>query len=348
VSAELAQHWAAAGHAPEALVASVTAAREAQAVFGLAEAAQHLERALALWDLVPGAAKLVGLDLAALLAWTAEVADATGAGARAVELMRRAITLVVDDPVRAALLQEGLGRFLVASGGYEAALAAFRSAVDLVPAEPVTAERAHVLAALGNALMLGWRHDESREVCEQALELARQAGARRSEFRALGALGVDLAYLGRAEEGLDHLGAALRLAEDSGEPQDLGRAYILLTDVLTMLGRPRESVQVAAAGIALARRHGGSMAWTSPAPSSSSGSDGGTRPIAPSATGCGACRPRRRRCCGSGSASRACGPRPSWRRWPAPGATATRSPTGSGGPSSSSARPARRRARRRP
>jgi DNA-binding CsgD family transcriptional regulator/tetratricopeptide (TPR) repeat protein len=256
VSAELAQHWAAAGRAPEALVASVAAAREAETVFGLAEAARHLERALALWDLVLGAAELVRLDLAALLAWTAEVADATGAGARAVELMRRAITLVVDDPVRAALLQEGLGRFLSASGSYEAALAAFRSAVDLVPAEPVTPERAHVLAALGNVLMLGWRHDESRAVCEQALELARQVGARRSECRALGVLGVDLAYLGRTEEGLGHLWAALQLAEDSGEPQDLGRAYILLTDVLTMLGRPRESVQVAAAGIALARRHG--------------------------------------------------------------------------------------------
>jgi ATP/maltotriose-dependent transcriptional regulator MalT len=256
VSAELAQHWAAAGRAPEALVASVAAAREAEAVFGLAEAAQHLERALELWDLVPSAAELVGLDLAALLAWSAEVADETGAGPRAVELVRRAIALVADDPARAALLNESLGRFLIASGSYEAALAAFRNAVDLVPDEPVTSERAHVLAAFGNALMLGWRHDESRVVCEQALQLARRVGARRSEFRALAVLGVDLAYLGRTQEGLGHLWEALRLAEDSGAPQDLGRAYILLTDVLTMLGRPRESVQVAAAGIALARRHG--------------------------------------------------------------------------------------------
>jgi DNA-binding CsgD family transcriptional regulator/tetratricopeptide (TPR) repeat protein len=246
----------AAGRATEALAASVAAAREAEAVFGLAEALAHLERALALWDRVPAAAELAGLDLAALLAWTAEVADATGGGARAVELMRRAIALVADDPVRAALLQEGLGRFLVGSGGYKAALAAFRTAVDLVPAEPVTPQRAQVLAALGNALMLGWRHEESRVVCEQALRLARRVGARRAEFRALAVLGTDLAYLGRTEDGLGHLWAALRLAEDSGEPQDLGRAYIFLTDVLTMLGRPRESVQVAAAGIALARKHG--------------------------------------------------------------------------------------------
>jgi DNA-binding CsgD family transcriptional regulator/tetratricopeptide (TPR) repeat protein len=232
------------------------AGREAEAVSGLAEALQHLQRALQLWDLVPEAAGLVGLDLAALLEWTAEVAHQTGAGAEAVELVRRAIALVVDDPVRAALLHESLGRFLIPSGSYEAALAAFGTAVDLVPAEPITPERAHVLAALGNALMLGWRHAESREVCEQALRLARQLGARRSEFRALAVLGVDLAYLGRTEEGLGCLWEALRLAEDGGSPQDLGRAYIFLTDVLTMLGRPRESVQVAATGIALARKHG--------------------------------------------------------------------------------------------
>jgi DNA-binding CsgD family transcriptional regulator len=256
VAAELAQHWAAAGRASEALAASVPAAREAEAVFGLAEALAHLERALTLWDLVPGAAELAGLDLAALLAWTAELADATGAGPRAVELTRRAVALVADDPPRAATLHESLGRFLIASGSYEAALAAFRRAVGLVPAEPASPQRAHVLAALGNALMLGWRHDESRVVCEQALELARRVGARRSELRALGVLGVDLAYLGRTEEGLRHLWAALDLAENGGDPQDLGRAYILLTDVLTMLGRPRESVQVAATGIALARRHG--------------------------------------------------------------------------------------------
>ena len=256
VAAELAQHWAAAGRAPEALVASVAAGREAEAVFGLAEALQHLERALELWDLVPEAAELVGLDLAAVLAWTAEIASQLGAGPETVDLVRRAIALVVDDPARAALLHESLGRFLIASGSYEAALAAFRTALDLVPAEPITRERVHVLAAFGHALMLGWRHRESRAVCEQALELARQAGARRSEFRALGVLGVDLAYLGRAEEGLGCLWEALRLAEDEGVPDDLGRAYIFLTDVLTMLGRPRESVQVAAAGIALARKHG--------------------------------------------------------------------------------------------
>ena len=56
--AELAPHWEAAGRTAEALVASVEAAREAEAVFGLAEALAHLERALALWPAVPDAAAL--------------------------------------------------------------------------------------------------------------------------------------------------------------------------------------------------------------------------------------------------------------------------------------------------
>jgi DNA-binding CsgD family transcriptional regulator len=44
-AAELAPHWAAAGRSAEALAASVEAARQAEAVFGLAEALAHLERA---------------------------------------------------------------------------------------------------------------------------------------------------------------------------------------------------------------------------------------------------------------------------------------------------------------
>ena len=57
-AAELAPHWAAAGRSTEALAASVDAAREAEAVFGLAEAKAHLERALTLWDAVPEAVEL--------------------------------------------------------------------------------------------------------------------------------------------------------------------------------------------------------------------------------------------------------------------------------------------------
>ena len=173
-AAELAPHWAAAGRAREALVASVAAAREAEAVFGLAEAHAHLERALALWADVPDAGELVGLDLAELSAWAAQRALETGAAPRAVELGQQAVALAGEgDRLRAALLYERLGNYLFAAGNREAGVAARERAVELVPPEPPSPARAEVLAALGHALMLAWRHDASRAVCQPALALAR-------------------------------------------------------------------------------------------------------------------------------------------------------------------------------
>jgi len=253
--AELAPHWAAAGRAAQALTASVEAARQAEAVFGLAEAAAHLERALALWPDVPDAAAKAGLDLAGLCSWAAGLASQTGASPRAAELARRAIELTPDqDPAGAALRHVDLGVYQYANGSNDAGLAAFERAVELTPSS--SAERAQALAALGTGLQLAWRHRESLAVCEQALALARATGAREAELRALTVLGSDLAYLGRGADGLDRLGEAVRLAGQTGDPMGVQRAYITLTDVLTMLGRPGESARVAAEGLAAVRGYG--------------------------------------------------------------------------------------------
>ena len=255
--AELAPHWAAAGRSAEALAASVAAARQAEAIFGLAEAVAHLERALALWFTVPDAAGLAGLDLAELCSWAAELASQTGASPRAVELARRAIELVGENETpRAALLHVRLGMYTYATGNNEAGLAAVERAVELVPAEPPSPERAQALAALGTGLNMAWRYDESLAICEEALALARAVGARPAELRALTVLGIDLAYLGRGDEGLARLSQAMQLAGESGDPMALERAYISLTDVLTMLGRPRESAGLAETGLAAIRGYG--------------------------------------------------------------------------------------------
>ena len=256
-AAELAPHWAAAGRSSEALTASVDAARQAEAVFGLAEAQAHLERALALWPAVPDAAELSRLDLAELCTWTAELADRTGAAQRALELGRRAIELAgTEDPHRAALLHVRLAEYLDATGSDNALLDACERAVELVPAEPPSPERAYSLGSLAGALMVAWRHAESLPIGEQALALARDVGAREAEVRALTVLGSDLAYLGRPEEGLAHFRQALQLAEEIGDRLGLERAYVNCTDVLTMLGRPRESARLGHAGLEAMRRYG--------------------------------------------------------------------------------------------
>jgi DNA-binding CsgD family transcriptional regulator/tetratricopeptide (TPR) repeat protein len=255
--AELAPHWATAGRAAEALAASVEAAREAEAVFGLAEAHAHLERALALWDVVPEAAELAKLALAELCSWTAELASSTGSAPRAVELQRRAIDLVGEGDRRgAALLYARLSRYLYECGKDDAGLAALGHAVELVPAQPPSAERAEVLSRLGIGLRLAWRFEESLAVCQEALAVARAVGAHQPEFRALDVLGSDLVYLGRAEEGLTHLRRVLELAEESGDPLELRVAYVSLTDAYTMLGRPQEAALLGAAGLEAMRGSG--------------------------------------------------------------------------------------------
>ena len=256
-AAELAPHWAAAGRSAEALAASVAAARDAEAAFGLAEALAHLERALRLWDAVPDAPGLACRDLAELCSWAAELAGHVGAAPRAVELARRAIELVdADDPHRAALLYVGLGEYLLETGSVDGLLAAFERAVELVPAEPPSPEHAYALGSLAGGLMVAWRHAESLSIAEEALALARKIGAREAEVRALTVLGGDLAYLGRGEEGLAHFRQAVRLAEEIGDHLGLDRAYTNFTDALTMLGRARESARVAQEGLEVTRRLG--------------------------------------------------------------------------------------------
>jgi DNA-binding NarL/FixJ family response regulator len=186
------------------------------------------------------------------------LAAQTGAAPRAVQLSRQAIELVGErDPRRAALLHERLGRYLHSSGRADIALDAFERAVELVPPQPPSPERAQALASLGNGLALAWRYGESLAICEQALALARAVGAQSAELHALTTLGVDLAYLGRGDEGLAALRLALQLAEQRTDPQGLERAYIAHTDVLMMVGRPRESARVAEAALDAIHRYGG-------------------------------------------------------------------------------------------
>jgi DNA-binding CsgD family transcriptional regulator/tetratricopeptide (TPR) repeat protein len=256
-AAELAPHWAAAGRSAQAFASSVEAARQAEAVFGLAEAHGHLERALALWPAVPDAAELARLDLAGLCSWTAGLASYVGAAPRAIELVRRAIELAdPGDPHRAALLHVGLGEYLYQIGSDHAALAALERAVELAPAEPPSPERAYALGSLAGGLMVAGRHAESLPVAEQALALARDVGAGEAEVRALTVLGGDLAYLGRGEEGIAHFHQALQLAEAIGDHLGLERAYGNLTDALTMLGRPGDSARLARAGLEVIHRYG--------------------------------------------------------------------------------------------
>ncbi len=255
-AAELAPHWAAAGRSDQALAASLVAAREAEAVFGLPETLVHLERAVALWHSVADASA-IPTDLASLCAWTAEVASRTGAAPRAVELVRQAIDLVgSDDPRGAAHLHVRLGRYLFESGAGDTFLAPLERALELVTALPPCPERAEAVEAVGGGLQLLWRYQESFAYAEQALALARATRSREVEFKALITLGIDLAYLGHGDEGMAHLDQARSLATAMCDPLALYQAYVALTDTLTMLGRPRQAAADGEEGLTMLRPYG--------------------------------------------------------------------------------------------
>jgi DNA-binding CsgD family transcriptional regulator/tetratricopeptide (TPR) repeat protein len=257
--AELAHHSGAAGDDERALGAWVRAGREAERVRGTAEAHQHFEHALALWERVAEPERVAGIARAELLRRAADDAYLGGAQARAAELCRMALDeLDVDaEPVAAALLYERLGRYVETAGaGGAGALEAYRRAVALMPAEPPSAERALVLAAEGQQLMLTGHPEESRQRCEEAIAVARAAGARAEEGHALNTLGCNLFYLGDGAGAEARLREAQAIAREAGDAEELARTYVNLAETLDESGRTEDGLRLGLEGARVAREHG--------------------------------------------------------------------------------------------
>ena len=201
--AELAPHWAAAGEAPEALVASIDCGPAGGGSLRPGGGARTPRAGLG----------VVGCRVRCVRARRHRPAPSCAPGQPSSPARReqrrgrsssahQAVDLVEEgDPLRAVRYYDRLSRYLHESGRTDAALSVVEHVTDLVPAEPPSAERARALAALAQGLMLAWRFDESLAICEQALAIARAVGAEAVEFRALVDLGRDLAYVGRARRG---------------------------------------------------------------------------------------------------------------------------------------------------
>ncbi|MFN2608776.1 MAG: AAA family ATPase [Acidimicrobiales bacterium] len=256
--AALAHHWHQAGDAGRALPAAVAAAGAAERVYGFAESQRHYERALELWERVADAEARAGLDRLGLYERAAEAANLAGDHRRAVALARAALSAgEAVEPLRAALLHERLGAYLWAGGESEAALGAYDEAARLVPPDEPTAERARVVAAQAQALMLAGRYRESRQRAEEALDVARRASARAEEGHVLATLGFDLAFLGHPSAGVSLLEEARAIAEEVGTPDDVGRAWLNLAELLSgPLNRLHTAAEVAEQGVERARRLG--------------------------------------------------------------------------------------------
>jgi DNA-binding CsgD family transcriptional regulator/tetratricopeptide (TPR) repeat protein len=261
---QLAYHWYAAHDQGQALLAAVLAGQAAEAACALAEALEHYERALELWDQAPEAAARSPLDRGTLLQRAAEVAYLAGESDRSTALVRLALDRVDADaePLRAGALLERLARYHWFGGDSPRAMAAIERAVATIPADPPSAELARALAAHGQLLMLASRPDQARSRCEAAVAVARRLGDRAVEGHALTTLGTCLCLLGQMREGIADLERGRRIASELGNVDDLLRVHSnLATALLEIGGRAADAVDVFLAGVELARRSGALLSY---------------------------------------------------------------------------------------
>ena len=160
------------------------------------------------------------------------------------------------DPVRSGLLLEELGRALWLIGDTHGSQAAYRDAVETIPVEPPTAERARALSGLGQILMLQAYYRESRDLCWEAIGIARMVGARAQEGHALNTYGNDLAALGDCAGGTAALREALEIAREVRNADDIGRAYVNLTEESHDCGDSAYALAVTYEGIRTAEEIG--------------------------------------------------------------------------------------------
>ena len=257
-AAALALHFSAAHDLPRALPAYVEAGRLA-AAYAPAEALRHLEQALELWPSVPDASQRCGIDLVDTLRLAGSSAIAAGEPERALALFDEALAELgtANDAERRALTQEARSQALVIIGRADEADAALHQALSFLPVDPPTVARALVLASIARSkAVFAGDYETCRDVSEQALSVARAAGAHEQEANAQIMLGVARCYLGEHEAGIASLQAGRELAEAIGADATALRAHVNLSDSLTLLGRYPEADETTERGLLLAQRIG--------------------------------------------------------------------------------------------
>ncbi len=237
--------------------AALAAATAAEVMDAGAVALAHYELALGLYEIASH--DELAPRLPELYICSAEAAFAAGEPSRAAAYAEAAAAALDDPRERPALglVMEALGRYRRAAGDHDGALAAYRRAVELVPAEP-TAARARVLAALAQFRMLEGVFSEAKRYAQEAVEVATAVGveARQELLHATCTMAVAEAWGEDPEPAVWMLRQTRDQAAELGHLDDLFRVYANLTTVLDLLGRRDEAIAIAYEGIAEAERAG--------------------------------------------------------------------------------------------
>jgi DNA-binding CsgD family transcriptional regulator len=250
-AAELAHHYLASHDIPGAYVASIRAGAEAEQLGAPAEAHRHYDQALALWDRIPDASGLGGTSRGQLVLYSANGAAASGDVVRAVQQLRRLWATFGDgtDPVLVARVGERLAHYLFQADVFAAvqeATEVSRAAIDVLPEQPPTAERARAMATYASALLnLGFEDDAAAEWAERARSAARAADSSSVEADALVTLGALARRDGRDDDAIELFAAALEQARKAGVLGVELRAAAMLSRAQLERGELSDSARVA-------------------------------------------------------------------------------------------------------
>jgi DNA-binding CsgD family transcriptional regulator/tetratricopeptide (TPR) repeat protein len=246
-AAQVAHHWLMAHDLERALPAALSAARAAAAGFAFAEAQGLLERALELWPKVGRDALPEGLDRIAIIEEAAEAAAQAGDARRSIDLVRSALAELDPrgDPTRSGVLQHRLAWYLNEAGDWQAGVLAMERAVELIPIDPPTPERARVLADLAHSLMVRGRYGDSLALGEAALAISRAVNAQVAAARALNVIGLDLACRSDFERAIPVLRESHDSAVGLGDPLAIFLTAVGLGWALDESARHAEALDLA-------------------------------------------------------------------------------------------------------
>ena len=230
------------GDAGAALVDHVRAAGVATSAAAFEAAARHAARAAELRRRLPAGAGDGLPDAAALLDRASYAAWLGGDPLSSAAYAREALAIVGDDSLLAATIRDRLRWALWESGDRAGAAREIQAAVAGLGDEAPPSFRAMLLAQSAAVRMDEADPTPSIALAEEALAMARAAGAPDVEALALGVLGRTLATHGRVDEGLARLREAIALADAVGSLQGRVIGVATVATILARWGRSREAL----------------------------------------------------------------------------------------------------------
>ncbi len=222
-AAELAVHYLASHDIPGAFAASVRAGREAWRLGAPAEAHRHLDQALALWERIAEPEKLSGMSRGKLAFRSALSAAEAGEVDVAVSRLRRLVEALERAENRDLHLltkaMERLGFFLLDIDEHSEAVAVTKAAVDVLPVDPPSRDRARALATYARASLSLPDASVARARASEADAAAAAAGAPWLQADALVTLSVVSERAGRIDDATALATKALELIGDADWPE---------------------------------------------------------------------------------------------------------------------------------